>query len=154
MASILSLLASYEGQGASAAASASIANLEKMVRLQKKALDQAIADLTVAREKSARKGDHSHTPTAEEVAEFVARSAARAERSDLPGAPDGGGPRFSDEDIRLTTEYIIRAARRARGEEMCDEIPARERAIDQRVDDPEATSAFILAAARKAQSKT
>jgi hypothetical protein len=151
--SLRSLLAAYDGTNASAAASASIASLEKMVRLQQKAYDQALADLAAAREKSARHGNQSHTPSAEEVAEFLARSAARAERSDLPGAPDGGGPRFSDEEIRLTAEYIIRSHRRALGLEATP-APVIDRAINQRVDDPEATSEFILAAARKAQSKT
>ena len=43
MTSLRSLLAAYEGQDASPA-SASIAALEKMVALQKDALDQALAD--------------------------------------------------------------------------------------------------------------
>jgi hypothetical protein len=151
--SLRSLLGAYDGTNSTAAASAPIASLEKMVRLQKKALDQAIADLAVAREKSARQGYHGHTPTAEEVAEFVARSAARAERSDLPGAPEGSGARFSDEDIRLTAEYIVRSHRRALGLEATDP-PVIDRAINQRVDDPATTAAFILDAARKAKSKT
>lgn len=93
MTSLRSLLAAYEGQDASPA-SASIAALEKMVALQKDALDQALADLQAARAKQ-----------------------GVPELPSLPDLPESGS-------VQATVEFVLRADRRRRGEEFIPAAPA------------------------------
>jgi hypothetical protein len=100
-------------------------NLEKRVVLQQAALDQAITDLHAAR---ARQG----VPDV-----------------DLPDVPDA--PLDTDR-VRALADAILRAGKRRRGELALDERSISSRAINQRVDNPAETSAFILAAARKAKT--
>jgi hypothetical protein len=138
--------------------SAPVLTLERRVRMAEDAVDQGRADLAAARarEKPARQ---SHSPSSEEVSEFLARSAALTEHPDLPdlpGLPEGGGTRFSEEQIRTTAEYISRAGRRARGEEAIPVLPISARAIQQMPapaalspEQAAATSARILVAAAK-----
>lgn len=141
-------------------APASIAALEKMVRLQRDALTQAEQDLAAAREKPrpARPARRSHSPSAEEVAEFLARSVPITDRQgapdqpELPGLPEGGA-RLSAEQ---TVEVILRARRRARGEEPLDLPPLSARVLPQMPQEalptPEetaATAALILRAGAK-----
>ncbi len=200
MGSLRALLDVYEGQRASAPASASISSLEKMVRLQQKALTQAEFDLAAARARASdQKGKtmRDHAPDAEEIAEFLAQSYALHERPRAPaGLPDGTRlseeqtrataafilqagrrargeepipllpvasrvlpqmpepPALTSEEVRATTEMILRAGKKARGELPLDEMPVSSRVIDQTVGDPAEVSAFILAAAAKARSKT
>ncbi len=113
-------------------ASSNVANLERRVALQKAALEQAERDLDAARERRER------------VDEFFARSGAL----DPPPA-NAGQPTAED-----VAAFVLRAGRRARGEIAMVDIPINDRIINQRVDDPSAVAAAILAAAAKARSKT
>jgi hypothetical protein len=102
-------------------------NLSKRVVLQQAALDQAIIDLNAAR---ARQG------------------VPDVDLPDLPDAP------LDTDRVRAVAEMILRAGAKRRGEIPMDERSVSSRVINQHVGDPAEVSAFILAAARKAKSKT
>ena len=92
MTSLRSLLAAYEGH--ESPTSASIDALEKMVRLQRSAYDQALADLTAAR----------------------ARQGLPLEPTDLPQPPQPRGSRLSAEQVAITAANIVRMGQIRRGE--------------------------------------
>ena len=123
MTSLRSLLAAYEGQDASPA-SASIAALEKMVALQKDALDQALDDLQAARLKH---GLAPIEPTAvigdsASVAAFIARAHYRAlglglEPLDFPPPPQlPPAPPSTPQARADVVAFIVAADKKARNE--------------------------------------
>lgn len=114
-------------------------NLEEKVTQQQVALKRAQQDLADARERRER------------MDEFVKRSIAINPPGPQRAAPP---PSASKSTAAEVAAFVLLAAAKRRGEVACDEIPLSDRIIDQRVDDPAATAAAILAAAAKARSKT
>jgi hypothetical protein len=104
--------------------SAPILTLERRVRMAEDALFQAQQDLDAGRER------HRLQPEPAQPA-----SVSHPTREEL-------------------AEFILRAGAKRRGDTVLDDEPKINRIIDQRVGDPAAVAAAILAAAAKARSKT
>jgi hypothetical protein len=70
----------------------------------------------------------------------------------LPQMPEPAA--LTPDEVSATASLILAAGAKRRGEVPLDEMPVSERVINQIAGDPAETAAFILAAARKAKSKT
>jgi len=128
MVSLVGLVAQLEHEDASSS-SASIANLERKAQLQRRAYDQAIADLAAAR----------------------AREGLPVERP-LPDI--GDGPKLSPSQVAQTAALIVRMGKVLRGELLLDATPPQPPTAPPKTDEERASiAAFIVNAGKKARNE-
>jgi hypothetical protein len=120
MASLRSLLAAYEGQDPSPAASASIASLEKMVALQKDALLQAERDLAAARAREGLSDTLSSQQVQDTAAAIVKMGKIRRGElaPEMPPPQRAPEPPQTDEARAALSAAILAAGRKRRGEKI------------------------------------